>query len=295
MISGLLATPSPSTEIIAHFIDEAGKIRRFLLSIPEVDGRHTGANIGAGVARIIEDFEIADRIGFFVVDNANNNDTTIEYLAERFDFNAGERRLRCAAHVFNLVAHQIMYGTDLEAFKHEIQRPKELEEELQLWRKKGPLGRLYNIIMWVTDKHADSNRAKVFKEIQTQQFTAMRADPEDESSNRVYDLNRPNNTRWNSHYDAYERAVDLRNAIDQYCLNEKHTYEVYAARVQSNNAKRKKRKNPDSPNVMVTDALNTDDWITITEYMEILKPFKYATKKLEGRTEEGRICPLRYL
>ena len=87
--------------IIVHFIDEAGKIRRFLLSIPEVDGRHTGANIGAGVARIIEDFEIADRIGFFVVDNANNNDTTIEYLAERFDFNAGQRRLRCAAHVFN--------------------------------------------------------------------------------------------------------------------------------------------------------------------------------------------------
>ena len=44
---------------------------------------------------------------------------------------------------------------------------------------------------------------------------------------------------------------------------------------------------------MVTNALNTDNWITITEYMEILKPFKYATKKLEGRTKEGRIYLLK--
>ena len=45
--------------------------------------------------------------------------------------------------------------------------------------------------------------------------------------------------------------------------------------------------------MIVTNTLNTDDWITITKYMEILKPFKYAIKKLEGRTKEGRICLLK--
>ena len=273
--------------IIAHFIDEAGKIRRFLLSVPEVDGRHTGVNIAAGVAKIIREFDIANRIGYFVVDNAGNNDTAIENLVETFDFRAEERRLRCAAHVFSRVCQQIMYGHDLEAFKHETERVKDLEEQLQLWRKKGPLGRLYNIIMWITDKHADSNRAKAFRELQQQQNATV---PFDDNSNKHLDLKRPNDTRWNSHYDAYERVVKLRITIEQYCLNERHEYEHYLTRIQRRNAGKEKQKKPDPPNVMITDVLSNDDWLTVAEFMEILQPFKKATKKLEGANDEGELC-----
>jgi len=34
--------------------------------------------------------------------------------------------------------------------------------------------------------------------------------------------------------------------------------------------------------------LSDDDWVVITQYLELLKPFKIATKRLEGRIREGK-------
>ncbi|KAI1370356.1 hypothetical protein F4677DRAFT_465547 [Hypoxylon crocopeplum] len=34
--------------------------------------------------------------------------------------------------------------------------------------------------------------------------------------------------------------------------------------------------------------MSAEDWAVITEYLAILKPFKIATKRLEGRPEKGR-------
>src|SRR3546814_20537542 len=70
-----------------------------------------------------------------------------------------KRRLRCTAHIINLVARQIMYGTDLTAFEdeHDV---RQLQDDLEIWRRKGALGKLRNIICWITDKHADGGRSE---------------------------------------------------------------------------------------------------------------------------------------
>ena len=60
---------------IVHFVDNEGQYRSFLLSISELVGRHTGVNIADSVAAIIAEFNIGDQIGYFVLDNASNNDT----------------------------------------------------------------------------------------------------------------------------------------------------------------------------------------------------------------------------
>jgi hypothetical protein len=39
---------------------------------------------------------------------------------------------------------------------------------------------------------------------------------------------------------------------------------------------------------MPSDGLTAADWAVITEYMEVLKPLKLATKRLEGRSYSGR-------
>jgi hypothetical protein len=52
----------------------------FLLSLPEIIGAHAGDNISDTVATILRDYGIADRIGYFVLDNADNNDTAVEAL-----------------------------------------------------------------------------------------------------------------------------------------------------------------------------------------------------------------------
>jgi hypothetical protein len=77
--------------IVVHFVDSHGKLCTYLLSLPEVLGNHTGVNISDTVATILRDYGIADRIGYFVLDNADNNDTAIEALGEIFDFDPNER------------------------------------------------------------------------------------------------------------------------------------------------------------------------------------------------------------
>src|SRR5438552_12897195 len=112
--------------IVAHFIDEDARKRTFLLGLPQVEGSHTGDNIAQGVEAIIREFNLENRIGYFVLDNASNNDTCIEALAKEFGFNAQDRRLRCAGHIINLVAKALLFGNDIKAFEALVEVPKEL-------------------------------------------------------------------------------------------------------------------------------------------------------------------------
>jgi hypothetical protein len=58
----------------------AYKLRTFLLGLPQIEGRHTGENFAERVGEIINEFGFEDRIGYFVTDNADNNDTCLEDL-----------------------------------------------------------------------------------------------------------------------------------------------------------------------------------------------------------------------
>lgn len=40
---------------------------------------------------------------------------------------------------------------------------------------------------------------------------------------------------------------------------------------------------------IVDDKMSAEDWSVIAEYLAILKPLKIATKRLEGRPEEGKL------
>lgn len=45
----------------------------------------------------------------FLRDDVGNNNTCIKALAEAYDFNPLHRRLRCAGHIINLVAKQVIW------------------------------------------------------------------------------------------------------------------------------------------------------------------------------------------
>jgi hypothetical protein len=62
---------------------------------------------------------------------------TIHALSELLEYKATERRLRCAAHIFNLVAHSIPFATDnanLEQIGDAIYDDDILSLELAKWR-----------------------------------------------------------------------------------------------------------------------------------------------------------------
>jgi hypothetical protein len=66
--------------VVAHFINKDLKPQRVLLALPEQTGSHTGIDVTLGVARVIEEFGIQHKIGYFMLDNATNNDTALEVL-----------------------------------------------------------------------------------------------------------------------------------------------------------------------------------------------------------------------
>lgn len=270
--------------LTVHLLDDEGKFRTFLLGLPQIEGRHSGENLADRVSEIIHEYGIEDRIGYFVTDNADSNDTCLESLGTEFGFNKQHRRLRCCGHIINLVARSILFGTDADAFEEDCQANKEVQDEMKLWRSKGPIGKLHNIVHWV---QRSGQRIERLHKLQLIENTALNL--EDKTT---YNVITDNATRWNSSEAMMERGYQLRNALDSLVQAEITEWNQYVTRRTQNGTKpmpKNCRKKP----AIVDDKMSAEDWSVIAEYLAILKPLKIATKRLEGRPKEGeQIQPL---
>ena len=118
-----------------------------MLALPTQLGQHLGINYVEVISNVLNTFKITkERLSYFITDNAYINDTCLDYLAVKFSFNKAHRRARCAYYILNLVAQQVMFSKNKEAFKNKDANIPEEEEFLEQWRKEGPLGILYNLI-----------------------------------------------------------------------------------------------------------------------------------------------------
>jgi hypothetical protein len=75
------------------------------------------------------------------------------------------RRLRCFRHVINLAAKAFLYSKEADAFKKDIESFREksdLLKELTLWRKRGPIGKLYNIVVFICRTPQRQERLPLF-------------------------------------------------------------------------------------------------------------------------------------
>ncbi|KAI1521801.1 hypothetical protein PtrSN001C_012091, partial [Pyrenophora tritici-repentis] len=89
------------------------------------------------------------KLGYFVLNNAANNDTAIAVVAEIYDFLLVHRRLRCGPHTLNLIGQTLLWGNNQQAYDN---APKELSDEVRFmreWRKDGPLGVLLDVINYI--------------------------------------------------------------------------------------------------------------------------------------------------
>ena len=271
--------------LTVHFLDEEGKLRTFLLGLPQIEGRHTGENLAERVGKIITEFGFDGRVGYFVTDNAGNNDTCLEDLAIEFGFDKAHRRLRCCGHIINLVARSILFGTDADAFEEESQVNKEVQDEMKLWRSKGPVGKLHNIVQWV---HRSGQRTDRLHHLQLIENTALGF-----TEKATYNVVTDNGTRWNSTEAMMERAYKLRNPLDTMVQAEVTEWNQYVAKRTGNDAKpmpRKIRKQP----AIINDKMSDEDWSVIAEYLAILEPLRTATVRLKGRPENGKRVLLVY-
>jgi hypothetical protein len=75
------------------------------INLPQLTGAHTGERLAEVVTLTLTNYGItAEKLGYFVLDNASNNDTAVAALARTFDFIPLHRRLRCGPHTLNLVS-----------------------------------------------------------------------------------------------------------------------------------------------------------------------------------------------
>lgn len=94
--------------VVVQFV-EAGLLTVLTLDYVKLTKSHTGIYLATKLAECIQDFGFEDKVGTFTGDNASNNDTLVEELSHLIPaFRGDKTRIRCFAHVLNLVAKAIL-------------------------------------------------------------------------------------------------------------------------------------------------------------------------------------------
>jgi hypothetical protein len=64
-------------------------------------------------------YGIGHKIGYTVLNNAENNDTAMEELGKRLGFNGRRRRGCCVGHTLNLSAKVLLFGQHIKFIEDE--------------------------------------------------------------------------------------------------------------------------------------------------------------------------------
>ncbi|KAI1668043.1 Dimer-Tnp-hAT dimerization containing protein [Pyrenophora tritici-repentis] len=228
----------------------------------EEQKRGHGQSPPGKTAASTKDFGInAQSIGYFVLNNASNNDCTVEVLAHKYGFNAAHRRLRCGSHTLNLVGQTLLWGKDGDAFNNDARELHDEHDFIEEWRRVGPLGVLLSVISYIKTPQ----QHKLFEDFQ-----------------RLAHKELPANALAEERKVLEPRAVKLQSAINAYSL-----HHIRRVRDEDTRAESRGNKQPVVQSWMRSDGLGAADWAVITEYIDVLKPLKTATERLKGRGKSG--------
>jgi hypothetical protein len=151
--------------IIAHAV-EATKtcVQHVLLGLKRLRGGHSGIEVGQVLVDTLSFWGIAGtKLGVLVSDNPDINDVATRFVIQALVPGATQRRARCAAHIINLAAKAYLFGKEVEAFSDidgEEGSLIDLQKAQETWRKRGSIGKLHNIVVFI---RASSQRREVFK------------------------------------------------------------------------------------------------------------------------------------
>ena len=148
---------------------------------------------------------------------------------------------------------------------------------LRNWREDGPLSVLLSVINYIKTPQ----QLELFEKFQRLANAELPPDQRE-----VLAPVKPVVTRWNSYYSAFERAVKLQPAVNAYAH-----HHICRVRDEDTYAISRGNKLPEAAVWMRSSGLTATNWAVVTEYIDVLKPLKSATKRLEGRGKdaEGRV------
>ena len=253
--------------ITAHYVDEHYQVKNTLLALRNTYGPHFAEELKHHLLQVTREYKITNKLAFFMSDSASNNDAALRLLEDDISIDTTKQRLRCTAHVVNLVCKAILYGCDTDCIEdalsddintnsvssfEKVLRSGDEVTKLQAWRKKGAIGKLHNIVIHA---RATPKRREYFKSKQK----------EAASTNRLYQLVVNGGIRWNSTCDMLERAFKLKDTI-----------ELYQQQFKSDD---------DEP--LKDDILTSNDWAELKDLLDLLQPLKEVSKCLQS---DGKDC-----
>jgi hypothetical protein len=114
-------------------VDEIGNLRKAFLALPH----HPNGNGGEFQAlefSVVDDFDIADQIGYFVTDNATSNNKMLRLVSNRLQgrvvpgYKHNQRRIRCHGHIINISAQAFLFLIDEEAVDAALANGLDIDE-----------------------------------------------------------------------------------------------------------------------------------------------------------------------
>jgi len=100
--------------VVGHWTTSEYKKETATLGMRELLKEHEGVNIAPLLYEVVKEYEIEDKLGWFMADNPGSNDTALRALDKILQekgfegFNPEERRLRCLGHIVNLAVKLLL-------------------------------------------------------------------------------------------------------------------------------------------------------------------------------------------
>lgn len=221
----------------------------------------------------MEEFKIVKKFNCFVGDNASNNDSTlIAALNKILGLElTEENRIRCAAHIINLISKAIIYGEGVTEFERRLAEAP-AKAQFKLFRKRGIVGRLHNLVNAIL---VSNKRRELFLDVQREVheefylFTTL-------------NLLSDGGVRWHSTYRMLLRCWELKESIDRFLRRWKLNNNV-RDEDNENKAEEEDGFNP------LLDKLLPEEWDEVKQLADFLQPLYQMTKSLEGNGEFGSL------
>ncbi|KAI8395983.1 hypothetical protein FOFC_21513, partial [Fusarium oxysporum] len=164
------------------------------------------------VLEIIGSYGIKNKIGYFTLDNAENNDSAMAVIGGELGFDGRKRRGRCFGHILNLSAKALLFGSNPEAFENQLSGAAALSEtEHDLWRRRGPVGKLHNLVVDIDRSDVLSYLLRGVQQADMDQSIDPRV-----RARKPLNIVVDNDTRWLSQLYMIRRAIKLRPYLDFY-------------------------------------------------------------------------------
>jgi hypothetical protein len=66
--------------VVVYYINNIFKNRTIMIALKRLYEAYSGENMGSLLIEIINDFDLKERLGYFIIDNVSSNDTCVYHI-----------------------------------------------------------------------------------------------------------------------------------------------------------------------------------------------------------------------